>query len=129
MFISPLLAEPIQVADTLVHEMTHVAAGIKAAHGEGFLRVARHVGLTRGRPTSASMGDALKAKVQTLMADMPAYPHSAMNPVTKQVKRDPSVTTLECACGCRITMSVRMLDEHGPPRCACGEEFQLRKKK
>lgn len=126
LFISPLIAKVDDVVGTLCHEVAHVAAGIKAAHGAGFKRVCAHVGLTRGKPMSASPGDRLADKLRTLAAPLGPYPHAAMNPVGRKVERKSSVVALECAdeCGCRVTMSRKMLEEHGSPTCPCGGELK-----
>src|SRR5262245_3291211 len=61
-FISPLLDKPLEVAGTLCHELAHAAAGIDAAHGKDFVKVCKHVGLTRGKPTSVMPGERLNAR-------------------------------------------------------------------
>ena len=124
LFISPVLDKPIEVAGVLCHEMTHVVAGVEAAHGKGFVRVARHVGLTKGRPTSADMGPLLRERVGKIVEPLGPYPHSKLTPVPRVSVKTSSVRVLECDCGCRVTMSVKILDEHGPPTCPCGEVFQ-----
>lgn len=124
LFISPVLAKPIEVAGVLCHEMAHVVAGVKAAHGKGFVRVIRHIGLTQGKPTSADLGPILKARVEKLLSTMGSYPHAAMTPVAKVSIKMKSVTVLECECGCRITMSLKMIELYGPPTCACGSELK-----
>lgn len=126
LFVSPLLAKVDDVAGTLCHEVAHVAAGIKAAHGPGFKRVCAHVGLTRGKATSASPGDRLADKLRSLAGPLGPYPHAAMSPVGRKVSRVSSVVALECAeeCGCRVTISRKMLAEHGAPTCACGGKFE-----
>lgn len=124
LFISPLLAEPVKVAGVIVHEMAHVATGVAAAHGAGFVKVCRHVGLTKGKPTSAMPGEKLEDKLRELTSKVGAYPHAAMNPVVNRVKKASSVTVLVCQCQCRITMSNKMLAEHGAPTCSCGGQFE-----
>lgn len=58
-FVSPLLDDPAEVSGTVVHELVHVISGPKAGHGPGFVRVAKSVGLTEGKPTSAAPGGKL----------------------------------------------------------------------
>lgn len=124
-FVSPILDKPIEVAGVVCHELAHVAAGIEAAHGKGFVRVCRHVGLTRGKPRSVSPGPALTDKLTRIVESLGAYPHSALRPVPKITTREPSVSSLECECGCKITMGKKSIDEYGLPTCACGSRFAI----
>jgi len=123
LFISPLLDKPVEVAGVLCHEIAHIAAGVEAAHGKQFLKVCTHVGLTHGKPTSISPGKRLTDRLHEITSKVGKYPHSAMKPMTKKAVKGSSVSVLECDCGCRITMSNKMLDEYGPPTCTCGKEF------
>lgn len=121
-FISPLLAEPIEVGGTLCHEIAHVVAGHAAGHGKGFVRVCRHVGLTKGRPTSVGPGKALEEQIRRMVEKIGPYPHGAMV-LAKKVARPSPVVGMRCpACSCKITISKRWL-EGGPPTCSCGSLF------
>ncbi len=124
LFISPVLAKPLEVAGTLCHEMAHVAAGVEAAHGSGFVKVCKHVGLTKGKPTSVMPGDRLEERLRKIIAVQGAYPHSAVVPVQKEVLRVKKSVTLECGgCGCKVSISTKWLAEAGAPTCACGGEM------
>jgi hypothetical protein len=120
LFISPLLDDPAEVAGVLTHELAHVAAGIKAAHGKGFVKVARHVGLTRGSPRSVGPGDRLEEQLAAITAKVGPYPHKAMVLQPKPAGK-PTVARLECECGCKATMSLKHLERYGEPTCACGQ--------
>ena len=116
-FISPLMDKPLQVVGTLCHELAHVAAGPWANHGEGFLKVCRHVGITRGRARSIMPGDRLNGELNK----QGEYPHKAIVPVMKKVARSQGMLRLECqGCGCVCMISVKWLDEAGCPTCGCG---------
>jgi hypothetical protein len=128
-FISPLLDKPVEVGGTVVHEMCHVVAGIDAKHGHGFVKVAKHVGLTKGKPTSAGPGQLLEDRLVKLVDALGEYPHSGIKPILKEVKPSGSIS-LECPeCGCRCSMSFKWLEEAGLPICGCGAGFQLREPK
>jgi hypothetical protein len=115
-FISPVLENPIEVAGTVCHEMGHVAAGIKAAHGKGFVKVCRHVGLTKGRPTSAAPGRRLEDHLRKVLDRLGAYPHTAVLPVLKPTRPCTTVKLLCPDCACACSMSLKWLAAAGPPR-------------
>ena len=50
-FIHPQVAEPIEAAAVLAHELTHAAVGLAAKHGKPFKRVVSAIGLI-GRVTA-----------------------------------------------------------------------------
>ena len=128
-FISPILDKPIEVAGTLCHELAHVAAGIEAAHGKGFVKVCKHVGLTKGRPTSVMPGDFLNERLEKVISKLGSdYPHQALVPIPKVKVKTVSVIKLTCPkCDCIVTIGRKWLEEAGLPTCGCGEEL-LRKK-
>jgi hypothetical protein len=122
LFVSPVLEKPMEVAGTLAHEMAHVAAGVDAAHGRGFVTVCRHVGLTSGRPTSVMPGPALARHIETaLLPGLGPYPHEALRPAPREAGRAPGSARLVCpACGCVVTIGLKWLAAAGPPVCGCG---------
>lgn len=127
LFISPTIEKPLEVAGVLCHELAHVAAGIEAAHGKFFVRVCKTVGLTKGKPTQVMPGADLNDKLQKLIDPLGSYPHSAIVPVLKPVKPS-STLSLECPCGCRVSMGKKWANEVGYPVCACGKTFVIREK-
>lgn len=122
-FISPVLHVPLEVAGTVCHELAHVGAGIDAGHGPQSRKLCRYVGLTKGRPTSVGPGPVLDEKLRKIADRLGPYPHSPMRPTERPKTSAPNVTAMECECGCRISMSKKMLTEYGPPKCACGRRF------
>lgn len=124
-FISPLLSDSLEVAGTALHEMAHVAAGPGSRHGPKYVRVARHVGLTKGKPANAMPGDLLNDKLRRVIESLGPYPHKGMFPVVEKVEKKASaVTPLQCkACGCTVTISFKWLGASGAPTCGCGGEM------
>jgi hypothetical protein len=44
LFISPVLQNPVEVLETLAHELIHVAAGPNVGHKGAFVRIAKSIG-------------------------------------------------------------------------------------
>lgn len=127
LFISPVLDDPLEVAGTVTHELAHVLAGTEAAHGKGFVRFCRHVGLTKGRPTEAMPGKDLEGKIKEILTGLPSYPHKALVPTAKPRREPrPRPVKLVCACGCKVTMSADDFAGVGVPTCACRRVFTVK---
>ena len=121
-FISPTIADSIEVAGTVCHEMTHVAAGIDQGHKGKFLKVRKHIGLTKGGPRYAMPGPQLEDTLRGIVEKLGVYPHTPLTGRTKPVKPSTDVT-LMCVCGCRVRMTLKWFTTAGIPRCGCGENF------
>jgi hypothetical protein len=124
-FISPVLDEPLEVAGTVCHELAHVAAGIKAGHGKGFVTGARHSGLTRNRPTSAMPSSILESRLRKMLESLGPYPHSAVLPALRMRPAKPRTSVkLTCpSCQCVVTIGISNLKSAGLPTCGCGTLF------
>ncbi len=128
LFISPVLDESLEVAGTVCHEMAHVAAGIEAKHGKGFVRICNHVGLTQGKPTSVMPGQQLNEELAKVIKKLGVYPHQGIVGQVKAAKPS-TMVTLECECGFTCTTSAKKLGEVGSfPTCGCGEPMTARVK-
>jgi hypothetical protein len=119
-FLSPVLADPIDVGATLVHELVHHAVGVEAGHKGHFRKVAIAVGLT-GPMRSTSAGPALRDRLHALAGELGAYPHAALNGGAGRRKQGTRMLKVTCAdCGCLVRMTRQWLDNAGTPTCACG---------
>lgn len=116
-YITPALAEPVEVLRVLLHELVHAAVGAAAKHRGKFAKLAGRVGFESpwtSTPASAGLVEALT----TLAAKLGAYPHVVLHPrvVKKQTTR---MILWECAHGVKIRragkLNARCLD--------CGEMF------
>lgn len=120
-FISPTLAERLEVAGVVCHELAHVVAGVAAQHGTDYLRVCRHIGLTRGEARSIMPGIALNRQLKKIVSGLPSYPHRPLSPCRRKPARSSGNVRLLCGlCGCRIYTSRHWLRRVGLPRCGCG---------
>lgn len=120
-FISPLLAESLEVAETVVHELVHSAVGLECGHRGLFKRIAQDIGL-RGPMQSTYAGPALRDRLNSLIEeDLGPYPHATLY-VSKTTRRIESTRLLKVACpacGYRIRVTRRWMTV-GCPTCPCG---------
>jgi len=125
-FISPVLAEPLAVLDTLVHEIVHAVVGLEAKHGKVFGTLARAVGLV-GKMPSSEAGEELQVKLLAMSKKLGSYPHSILRP-GKRLKGKPNCRLLKAACpkcGYVVRVTRKWLDEAGAPICpTCGIAFE-----
>lgn len=121
-FVSPALADPVEVADVLLHEMIHAALPKGTGHRHPFPRIAKKLGL-KGKPTATFAGDELAAELRELTEPLGKYPHAKLDAAVrpKQTARQMKV---ECPdCGCVVRMA-RSWIERGLPTCACGAKME-----
>jgi hypothetical protein len=119
-FLSPVLADPIEVGATLVHELVHHAVGVEAGHRGDFRRLALAVGLT-GPMRSTTASEGLGQRLHALAEQLGPYPHAALAGQGNGRKQSTRMLKVGCAaCGCIIRMTRQWLDATGAPTCACG---------
>jgi hypothetical protein len=123
-FISPLLAEPVHVLDVLAHEALHAAVGTACGHRGAFVRGCKAIGLTNGKPTQASAGPELRARLEAIAESLGPYPHAALKAKGRVKKQTTRMLKASCACGYIIRLS-RTWAERGLPTCHCGKRFAL----
>lgn len=117
--ISPLIADPVTMLSTLVHELVHAADDCKSGHKKPFQTLAAAVGLT-GKWTATVASEDL-AKVLTKMAKrLGDIDHGVLSPAAGK-KQTTRMLKVECpGCGCVVRMTRKWLDEAGTPTCGCG---------
>lgn len=119
-FLSPVLAEPIEVGATLVHELVHHAVGVEAGHKGPFRKLAVAIGL-EGKMTATTAGAALQGRLHALADELGPYPHAALVGGDGRKKQSTRMLKVTCdACGCIARMTRQWLDEVGAPTCGCG---------
>jgi len=119
-FLSPVLADPIDVGAVLVHELVHHAVGVEAGHKGPFRKLALAVGLT-GPMRATSAGPALRERLHALAEELGPYPHAALNGAEGRKRQTTRMLKVTCAdCGCLARMTRQWLDDVGAPTCACG---------
>ncbi len=114
-FISPVLDDPFDVLDTLVHELVHAVDDCRHKHGAEFRKIALAIGL-EGPMRSAGAGPRLKQRLLQVAAALGAYPHAKLTlPVVVPTKRRRARARCE-KCGFTVPMLKAYLHV-GPPIC------------
>jgi hypothetical protein len=128
MFISPSLAEPVEVLGVLTHELVHATVGLEAKHGKLFKRCALAVGLA-GKMRATTTGPELAKVLDKIAAKLGPYPHHELTSMTTgERKQGTRLVKAECAvCGYTVRVTRKWLDAAGAPLCPtanCDEHGQ-----
>ena len=116
LFISPVLDEPVQVLDTLVHELVHAVDDCMHHHGPEFKKIATDVGL-QGLMREASAGPWLLEQLTSISRQLGKYPHSKINLSHSSSKKTGPRPRAKCKkCGYEVTPLKKWL-HMGPPLC------------
>lgn len=114
-FISPALLEPVEVLDTLAHELIHAVDNCEHKHGKEFKKIALSLGMV-GPMRSAEAGPELKAKLVIVAQTPGPYPHGKLK-VTHHKVISRSRPRAKCPdCGFQVPMLKRFL-AYGAPIC------------
>lgn len=123
-FLSPCLADPVEVGAVLVHELVHHAVGVEHGHKGPFAKLAKAVGLA-GKMTATVAGPELAARLHGLAEWLGPYPHGMLSAGEGRKKQSTRMLKVTCAeCGCIARMTRQWLDDVGAPTCGCGGEMQ-----
>ena len=119
-FLSPVLADPVEVGAVLVHELVHHAVGVEHGHKGPFRRCALAMGL-EGSMRATTAGAALRERLHALAEGIGPYPHAALQGGEGRRKQSTRMLRVVCdACGCLARMTRQWIDMAGPPTCGCG---------
>lgn len=124
-FVSPFVADPIEVGEVLVHEIVHAIVGVQEKHGKAFGKLARKVGL-EGKMTSTFASGELRVELEAIVGQLGAYPHASLeSKVTTVKKQGTRMLKMSCiACGYTVRAAKKWLDR-GLPSCPCnGSKFE-----
>ena len=119
--VSPTLADPMEVAAVLAHELVHATVGIEAKHGGAFKKCAVAIGLAGKMPTTVA-GDKFRATVQPMLAEAGPYPHAVLD-ARKRISSAPKkqgTRMLKCECplcGYTVRLTAKWLAAVGLPHC------------
>jgi hypothetical protein len=114
-FISPKLDDPIEVLDTLVHELVHAVDNCKHSHGAEFKKIALSIGL-EGKMRQAAAGEKLKVRLKEMAIALGEYPHKKLKFYTKIRTYKPRPRAVCKDCGYQLNIQKKWL-HYGPPLC------------
>lgn len=123
-FISPVVAEPMDVAAILVHELAH-AATPGAGHKGEFVRVIRALWL-EGKATATVAGQVFRENFGPIVEAIGPYPHAALNVGLVRKVQSTRLLGAECPmCGYKIWLTNKWVMK-GLPDCPTdGFPFKL----
>jgi len=114
-FISPALHEPVEVLDTLVHELVHAVDDCEHKHGKEFKKIALSLGMN-GPMRSAGAGPELKEKLKDLAQKLGTYPHGKLQVAQRKAVSRARARAKCPECGFQVPMYRKFL-AYGPPLC------------
>ncbi len=120
-FIRPDQHDPVEVADTLAHELVHAFMPPDAKHGPKFKRFGLVVGLV-GKPSEMGAGPELKAELTVMCKELGAFPHAKLTMLRLVKKQTTRLKKVLCAeTGYTVRVTRQWLDMFGTPICPCCE--------
>ena len=119
-FVSPALAEPVEVLATLLHELCHAALRQGTGHKAPFKRLAVACGLT-GKMTATVAGPELAAALAALAAELGPFDHHRLDG-RRDAKQSTRLRLWECQCEPPVKVRVGH-DEFDATCNRCGAEF------
>ena len=102
-FVSPELANPVQVAAVLLHEQVHAAVDVKVGHRGAFVAIAKTAGLCKPW-TATTPSPELAAKLETIAQECGPYPHAVLS-VVDRVKPGSRLRLWQCACPVKVRVA------------------------
>ena len=115
-FIAPNQSDPVEVLDTLTHELVHAVDDCKSGHGEGFKKIATDVGL-KGPMRSAGASEHLKQDLIRIAQALGHFPHARLLIARGASRAGIKRPGARCAkCGYEVVMLKKHLPL-GPPIC------------
>jgi hypothetical protein len=121
-FVSPLVSDGLEVAAIQVHELVHVAVGLKCGHRGKFSKCAKALGLV-GKMKVTEAGEELKVRLQTIIDVLGPYPHAKLMKSNAPPKQGTRMLKIECPlCGYTCRSTKKWL-EVGVPTCPCGTKM------
>src|SRR5262245_22037697 len=118
-FLSPCLADPVEVGAVLVHGCVHHAVGVEHGHKGRLRRCALPVGPT-GPMRATTAGPELAKRLHALAESIGPYPHATLDANSGRKKQGTRMLKVTCAdCGCIVRMTRQWLEDVGAPTCAC----------
>lgn len=123
MFVSAALSDPVQLLATLLHEMLHLAVGVKEKHNKVFGKAARAVGL-KGKLTATTASDELVPYLKALDEQLGGYPHRPLMRLSNRGGHDNRIACRSInETGYKLLIARKWVDTHGYPKDPWGDEM------
>jgi hypothetical protein len=115
-FIAPQQSDPVEVLDTLAHELVHAVDDCKNGHGEKFKEIALAVGL-KGPMRSAGANEFLRQELVRIAVKLGEYPHPRLSVPTGSPRGQSKRPGAKCSkCGYEVVVLKKFI-AMGPPMC------------
>jgi hypothetical protein len=120
-FISPILDNVPEIAETVVHELGHAVLPPGTKHGPGFKKFQQAIGL-EGKPTSDHAGLDLAIRLKEITDSLGPYPHSKLSYTGKEKVQTTRMLKLTCPehSDYILRASKKVIDQ-GLPMCGVEE--------
>lgn len=119
-FISPVLANPYEVVETMAHEIIHAIDDCESGHKKNFVKIAKEIGfLAPWKSTPAS--DDLRDRLQAIADKLGVYPHAAIRPEDRPTVQKTYMLKVVCPEDDEffVRMTQSKIDDFGFPFCPC----------
>ncbi len=129
-FVSPLIEDGLGAAGVLLHELVHACLPADAKHGPQFKAACGKLGLTSGKPKSASPGPELTKTLEDVILNrLGKYPHAALIPPGRKEGETGKGRMLKISCENGhepyVLRGSRKVINLGLPNCpVCGDELK-----
>ena len=128
-FVNPTIDDPIEVLESVAHELIHAVDNCASGHRNFFAAVARRIDLV-GKLTATKAGDKLGATLAEFVSLLGDFPHHKMNIEAGRKKGGTRMLKVECYwedCQFSFRASQTQIDKMTSHDClACGEADSLR---
>lgn len=126
-FVHPKLGDPVQVAETVLHELIHAALPAGVGHKKPFSQAAKALGLLPpgARPTATFADEEMKGILKGITDELGPYPHEALDTGRLKPARNPLIKVMCPICGRKVRDTRKWLDESGATICStCDVQMQ-----
>jgi hypothetical protein len=110
------LQNPVEVLETLAHELIRVAAGPKAGHKGAFVKIAKSIGFKAPWTSTPATPE--------LLVNLGSYPHAAIDKSGRKEARHADAQCGLPACNYTVRTTQQWIDT-GLPTCVCGTGMEL----
>lgn len=122
-FINPVLADSLEVAQVVCHELIHAAVGLQHKHAGDFKTMALAMGLA-GKMTSTHAGPAFIAYITPILAEIGDYPHATLSHgdgfSSTPKSRSGKLLKFRCeSSGYTVYITKTWFNEMGLSKCPC----------